>query len=66
MTWAAASSGSSARARSAASRASGLIHTDLPVDERVWLRPADVAAGKDTVVDAALRWLRQELAAAPH
>jgi len=43
-----------------------LIHTDLPVDERVWLRPSDVAAGKDTVVEAALRWLRQELAAAPH
>jgi hypothetical protein len=41
-----------------------LIHTDFPVDERVWLRPADVAAGKDTVVEAALRWLRTELAPA--
>jgi hypothetical protein len=43
-----------------------LIHTDLPVNERVWLRPADVAAGKDTVVEAALRWLRQQIAATPH
>jgi hypothetical protein len=43
-----------------------LIHTDLPVDERVWLRPADVAAGKDTVVEAALRWLRHQWAAAPY
>jgi hypothetical protein len=36
-----------------------LIHTDLPVDERVWLRPEDVSVGKDTVVEAALRWLSQ-------
>ena len=34
-----------------------LTHDEFPVDERVWLRPTDVAAGKDTVVDAALRWL---------
>jgi len=32
-----------------------LTHDDLPVDEPVWLRPDDVAQGKDTVVDAALR-----------
>lgn len=36
-----------------------LIHRDFPVDERVWLRPRDVAAGRDTVVEAALRWLRR-------
>jgi len=34
-----------------------LIHDEFPVDQRVWLRPRDVAAGKDTVVEAALRWL---------
>lgn len=34
-----------------------LIHTDFVPDERVWLRPQDVAAGRDTVVEAALRWL---------
>jgi hypothetical protein len=37
-----------------------LIHTEFPVDELVWLRPDDVAAGKDTVVDAALRWLQRQ------
>jgi hypothetical protein len=36
-----------------------LIHTDLAVDERVWLQPEDVAAGRDTVVAAARRWLGQ-------
>jgi len=35
-----------------------LTHREFPVDERVWLRPRDVAAGKDTVVGAALAWLR--------
>jgi hypothetical protein len=39
-----------------------LIHTDLPVDERAWLRPDDVAAGRDTVVEAALGWLQQQIA----
>jgi hypothetical protein len=34
-----------------------LIHREFPVDERVWLRPEDVAVGKDTVVEAALSWL---------
>lgn len=38
-----------------------LIHTDFVVDERVWLHPDDVAAGKDTVVEAALRWLSQQI-----
>ena len=37
-----------------------LIHTDFPVDERVWLTPDDVASGRDTVVHAALDWLRHE------
>jgi hypothetical protein len=40
-----------------------LIHTDLAVDERVWLRPEDVAIGKDTVVEAALQWINQQMAA---
>lgn len=38
-----------------------LIHTDLPVHERVWLNPEDVANGRDTVVDAALAWLRSPM-----
>ena len=37
-----------------------LTHDEFPVDERVWLRPGDVAAGKDTVVEAALRWLEHQ------
>jgi hypothetical protein len=37
-----------------------LIHQGFPVDEHVWLRPADVAAGRDTVVEAALSWLRAQ------
>jgi len=37
-----------------------LIHTEFPVDEPVWLKPADVAAGQDTVVNAALAWLRTQ------
>ncbi len=37
-----------------------LIHQEFPVDEPVWLRPGDVAAGKDTVVEAALSWLRRQ------
>ena len=41
-----------------------LIHTDFPVAERVWLRPDDVAIGKDTVVEAALLWINQQLAGA--
>jgi hypothetical protein len=35
-----------------------LTHREFPVDQHVWLRPADVAAGRDTVVKAALRWLQ--------
>ena len=38
-----------------------LIHTEFPVGEPVWLQPDDVAAGKDTVVNAALDWLHQEI-----
>ena len=34
-----------------------LTHDEFPVDERVWLRPEDVAAGRDTVVEAARRWI---------
>lgn len=38
-----------------------LIHTEYPVDELVWLTPDDVAAGKDTVVEAALVWLQKQV-----
>lgn len=38
-----------------------LTHRELPVDEPVWLTQQDVAAGRDTVAEAALRWLAQEL-----
>ena len=38
-----------------------LIHTEFPVDERVWMVPADIAVGKDTVVEAALQWLHHQL-----
>jgi hypothetical protein len=38
-----------------------LIHTEFPVDESVWLTPDDVAAGKDTVVATALRWLQRQI-----
>ena len=38
-----------------------LIHTEFPVDEHVWLQPDDVAAGTDTVVEAALAWLHDQL-----
>jgi hypothetical protein len=34
-----------------------LTHDEFVVDEPVWLRPDDVAAGRDTVVEAALRWI---------
>jgi hypothetical protein len=37
-----------------------LAHSELPVDEPVWLRPDDVAQGKDTVVDAAVRWINSQ------
>ena len=37
-----------------------LIHTEFPVDELVWLRPDDVAAGRDTVVNAALTGLHRQ------
>jgi len=38
-----------------------LIHSEFPVDQSVWLRPDDVAAGKDTVVNAAVAWLHQQV-----
>jgi hypothetical protein len=34
-----------------------LTHDEFRVDQPVWLRARDVAAGKDTVVEAALDWL---------
>jgi hypothetical protein len=37
-----------------------LIHTDLPVHERVWLTPQDAANGRDTVVNAALAWIASQ------
>lgn len=38
-----------------------LIHTEFPVDELVWLTPQDVAAGQDTVVKAAMKWLHAQI-----
>jgi len=38
-----------------------LTHKEFPVDEPVWLEPDDVAVGKDTVVEAALRWIQQQI-----
>jgi len=35
-----------------------LTHDPLEVDHAVWLTPEDVAAGRDTVVDAAVEWIR--------
>ena len=34
-----------------------LAHTGVQPDTRVWLERDDVAAGRDTVVDAAFRWI---------
>ena len=34
-----------------------LTHDPLPVDHPVWLTPSDVAAGVDTVVEAAVAWI---------
>jgi hypothetical protein len=41
-----------------------LIHSEFPVDESVWLTPTDVAAGRDTVVDAAVAWLGTQMPSA--
>ena len=38
-----------------------LTHKEFPVDEPVWLEPDDVAVGRDTVVEAALRWIQQQI-----
>ncbi len=35
-----------------------LTHDPLPVDHPVWLEPDDVAEGRDTVVEAAVDWIR--------
>jgi len=35
-----------------------LTHTDLPVDEEVWLIQEDVAKGEDTVVKRAIEWIQ--------
>ena len=37
-----------------------LTHDDLPVDQPVWLRPDDVAHGRDTVVGAAVHWITRQ------
>jgi hypothetical protein len=37
-----------------------LTHDDVPVDEPIWLNPDDVAAGRDTVVDAAIHWINAQ------
>ncbi len=35
-----------------------MAHTPAPVDEEVWLTLDDVVEGRDTVVEAAIRWIR--------
>ena len=35
-----------------------LTHTELPVDEEVWLTQEDVAKGEDTVVKRAMEWIQ--------
>jgi hypothetical protein len=37
-----------------------LTHDPLIVDEPVWLTPWDVAHGRDTVVEAAVRWIQRQ------
>lgn len=39
-----------------------LPHTGAPVDEEVWFTLEDVIAGRDTVADAAIAWIRHEVA----
>jgi len=36
-----------------------LAHSGVPVDVEVWFTPEDVAAGRDTVVEAAMAWIRR-------
>jgi hypothetical protein len=38
-----------------------LAHTGVPVDFAVWLQPSDVAAGIDTVVEAAISWIQRPI-----
>ncbi len=42
-----------------------LAHTGVPVDVEVWLTPDDVAAGRDTVVEAAVKWIRRSVPRRP-
>ena len=37
-----------------------LDHKQFRADRPVWLRPNDVARGKDTVADAAIRWINSQ------
>jgi C-terminal processing protease CtpA/Prc len=37
-----------------------LTHSEIPIDQPVWLTPGDVAQGRDTVVDSALRWIANQ------
>jgi len=37
-----------------------LAHRSAPIDEEVWLTREDVIAGRDTVVAAAIDWIRRE------
>jgi len=37
-----------------------LTHDEFVVDESVWLTPSDVAEGRDTVVEAAVRWVTEQ------
>ena len=36
-----------------------LAHTGVPVDVEVWLQPEDAAAGRDSVVEAAIAWIQR-------
>jgi len=38
-----------------------LTHDDFIVDDVVWLQPQDVASARDTVVEAALRWIHAQM-----
>jgi len=42
-----------------------LAHTGVPVDVEFWLTPQDVAEGRDTVVEAAIDWIRRSLPRRP-
>lgn len=42
-----------------------LSYIGFPVDEEVWLKPADCRNGIDTVIQAALDWIAPDLSSAP-